>query len=221
MTAHYTNATKSADRVDGYIAKFRTTLTLRLRTQRVNGHDIADIVQSEATRLWVHFDDITARYPNPEIYAALRAQKGRALTDYMRKQGSQRGTGAIVKKDPTTGAVVKGRVVLAGEQPYRRDAYDPSARDEFTGSCFDRYAAQHPVFDDPADFIDGNEMLAAAMLKVSPRQRILLMRVICDRDKVGEVAAELGITRETASRDLSEAKRIVAAFLAHAEDTND
>ena len=78
MTAHYTNATntthravggsssrsdrrQAADPVGGYIAQFSKSLTLRLRSQRVNHHDIDDIVQTEATRLWLRYDAVTAK----------------------------------------------------------------------------------------------------------------------------------------------------------------
>ena len=230
MTAHYTNATntthravggsssrsdrrQAADPVGGYIAQFSKSLTLRLRSQRVNHHDIDDIVQTEATRLWLRYDAVTAKYPNAEVYAALRARKGQALTDHLRKQGTQRGTGAIVQKDQNTGAVVKGRTVISGDQAYTRDAFDPTARDEFTGSCFDRYAFEHPMFDSPDAFSERDELLEAALLKVSPRQRMLVLRVKVADDTVAEVAADLGITRETASRDLNAAMRAIAAEL--------
>ena len=67
--------------------------------------------------------------------------------------------------------------------------------------------------DSPDAFSERDELLEAALLKVSPRQRMLVLRVKVAEDTVAEVAADLGITRETASRDLNAAMRAIAAEL--------
>lgn len=202
--AHRTRAVRpQTSAVERYILRFQRELAIRLAGRRIPRFDIDDIVQSESLRLYRRYQQIVAGYPSPAQYAAARARTGHAHTDFLRKQGAQRGTGAIVHRDAETNELHKGRTVISGDVFVSIDG----TTTDYT--YFDQYCDRDWSHDDPARAVIVDEMLQAALVQATDRQRALLKLVDGEGYTVAEAAVTFGITRETASRDLNAGRRSI------------
>jgi RNA polymerase sigma factor (sigma-70 family) len=185
-----------------YVVAFQRRLRVLLGRHRVI--DIDDVVQAESLALLGKLAAIIAAYPRPEIYAAVRARGGRAAIDYGRTESAQRGAGAIHKFDED-GHRLKGRQIVSGDGIHHdahRNHYDerPGTRGP-NGTYFDVHACLIP--DHGAQFAEQaamSEQLRQALLRATPEQRTVLLLVDGHGYTVTEVAAHLGVARETVSR---------------------
>ena len=210
MRRHRHHPSLSANHVD-YVVVFQRRLRALLGRHSVV--DIDDVVQAECLALLGKLAATVADYPRPETYAAVRARGGRAAIDYGRTESSQRGAGAVHQFDDE-GRRIKGRQIVNGDGVHHdacHDHYDdrPGKRGA-KGTYFDVHAYRIP--DHGAEYADQavvSEQLRQALLRATPAQRTVLLLVDGYGYTVTEVAAYLGVARETVSRQRSKAYRAV------------
>lgn len=170
-----------------YFEAFYAELSERVALNGVR--DVDDIVQLEGERVLQKLDRLVVRYPDPVIYARLRAKP--AIVDYLRREKSQRGEGCRARRDDR-GRLVKGRSVVSGDS--RVDDEEDSPR------LFDVIADQRATQHDAADLAETREMLERALLAVSPNEATVLYLAHGLQFRDGEIAEWLGVTRETVNR---------------------
>ncbi len=165
-----------------YTEEFKNRLTAILR-RRYTFLDIDDIVGRELLALWKQIDQRMATFPNPGIYAHVRAMADRAFISHQRTEQSQRGEGAR-----------GGRTVTSiNDATSWSDGRDARDRDE--------------TIDDFVNRSDIDARLRASLLGLSVRERQVLLLVDGHGFSVTEAAHELGVARETVSRVRSAAYR--------------
>jgi len=153
---------------------------------------VEEVVAREAAKVWEHFDHVI-RHWTPARYARHRASGARAIVDLLRNDAAQRGEGARhTRTIDSLDATVNG-------------AYDIDALTlyDVIGADDDGYLA-----------IETRELLTAALLGLSARQREVLYLVDAIGHPVTEVAEHLRLTRESTSRALNAARRAVRVALA-------
>jgi RNA polymerase sigma factor (sigma-70 family) len=203
--------TATAHTPASYVVRFHDRLRVML-LGRGDVNDIKDVVQTECLALLDGLDDTMAAYPNPYHFAAVRAQGGRAVIDHRRRESVQRGGGAhVYDKD---GNRVRGRDVLDGHDAYRDQRFDEyddrPGKGGLAGTYFEVYAARTP--DLATQFVEEvtvNDQLRQALLRATPVQRTVLLLIDGQGYTVTEAAAELGLARETVSRQRSKAYRAI------------
>jgi RNA polymerase sigma factor (sigma-70 family) len=182
----------TTDLETAWLAEFQRCMTRNLRG--AGSYDTIDeVIGREMAKVHEHFDRINSRW-TPARYARHRTRGAHAIVDLLRNDASQRGEGArrtrtITSLDAALLAVFDGGDELS--------LYDV---------CGD---------DDPGYFtVETRELLAAALLGLSSRQREVVYLVDAIGHPVSDVAEQLGITRETASRALNAARRQLRVALA-------
>lgn len=179
-------ARRSADQhVVAWIAEFQRSMSRRLRGT-ASFDVLDDVIGREVLKAIEHFGHISEHW-TPGRYARHRAAGARAVVDLLRTDAAQRGEGA---RRTRTVAALDGAIasVLGGD-------------DELT---------LHDVYgtDDQGFFtVETRDLLAGALLGLTARQRQVVYLVDGVGHAVTDAAERLGITRETASRALSVARR--------------
>lgn len=193
---HPTNVDAFAEAIR--IEAFRL-LTIRGR----HPFDADEIAQEIALRFLVRPEDYMARY-TPVRFARVCVRQ--VSEDVARKNRAGRGEGAnLISFIDECGQQAKRarRDVVSGYAPAGegdRQVFD-TVRDHV-----------HPVDDAVIEQVDGERLLAQAMAKLSERQAHLVIEVLGYGRPVTEVAEEIGVRRETASRELRKARKILAGF---------
>jgi RNA polymerase sigma factor (sigma-70 family) len=180
---------------EAYIVAFKDHLTRLLRRSPLQC-DIDDIVSREVLSVWADIDTKMRRFPNPSVYAFVRARGDRALIGFRRNDQAQRGQGAR-----------GGRTVLSlhDDATWRTDR--PTAKNRADGDVVDRAGEFAGGLDAVADRLADDEMLFAALMTLPERQRKVLYLVDGEGYSVSAAADRLGVARETASRDRGAAHR--------------
>lgn len=161
-----------------YVITFERELRRRLRLARTAQLD--DVVQHETLRLLERLGQKMGLYPQPEVYAAVRGSGRRAPIDYSRRESSR---GAL------------------GPRTVAADAHDPADGGPSTWDLLVYSSASG------SDSVETADMLRAAMLRLSPDQREVLLLVDGYGYTVNEVAAMKKMARETISRKRTAAYR--------------
>lgn len=183
-TNHSRRRAGQPDPRTAYVEEFTNRLTAMLR-RRYRRLDIDDIVGREVLALWQQIDRRMATFPNPGIYAHVRATADRALIGHQRTEQSQRGEGAR-----------GGRTVVSIDDTPSGHA-GPTTNDGHRG---------HEPLDEHSNIeaflhqSDIDQRLRAALLGLSVRERQVLMLIDGHGYTVTEVARTLGVARETVSR---------------------
>lgn len=180
---------------DAYAVTFRDTLTRMLRRTAITC-DIDDIVSREVVSLWSDIDAKMGKFPNPSVYAFVRAQGDRALIGFRRNEQVQRGEGAR-----------GGRTVVSIHQQAQRSGEKCDDASDLADTLFDHTSPFANGLDVVADRLGGDQMLFAALMQLTERQRTLLYLVDGHGYSVTAAADALGVARETASRDRHAAYR--------------
>lgn len=163
-----------------YILKFRASLQNRFGSRTTYmGQEVDDIISYAVVTLMGKIAQVKAVYPDPVAYAGMRFSS--VAHDFRRRQMAQRGEGA------------RGERKLV------------SASDEQTWTQLEgiAYGAECDV----AERMD-NMRLAKNVMAILPieQQRIVFLHGVRGLN-VTEIAKEVGRSRETVSRALSEARR--------------
>lgn len=154
-----------------------------------------ELVQEECHRLLERLAAAVEDYPDPVVYAKVRATGRHALLGMMRSDDVQAGRGAR-----------RGRIVIDGEARSGGDHERPghTAYEQYAHRC----AGSH---DDLAELMARHQQVRDALAPLSARARTLLYLVDGQGCTVTEAAARLRIARETAARIRSAALRRLAA----------
>lgn len=176
-----------------WISEFQRCMARHLRGTAQ--YDVIDeVIGRESLKVHEHFHRIGERWTAGR-YARHRATGARALIDMLRADGAQRGEGA---RHTRTVDALDAAFMLAGSGEADVTLHDLHGSD-----------------DGGYDTVDTRDLLTAALLGLSPRQREVVYLVDGIGYPVIDVAKSLGITRETASRALSAArKRLILALSA-------
>jgi RNA polymerase sigma factor (sigma-70 family) len=175
----------TTDLETAWLAEFQRCMTRNLRG--AGAYDTLDeVIGREMAKVHEHFDRINSRW-TPALYARHRTRGAHAIVDLLRNDAAQRGEGA---RRTRTIASLDAALLAAFDGGDELSLYDV---------CGD---------DDPGYFtVETRELLAAALLGLSSRQREVVYLVDAIGHPVSDVAEQLGITRETASRALNAARR--------------
>lgn len=152
---------------------------------------------------------VMERYPDPVVYA--RARASHAFTQWERAVRADRGEGArlVVRAD---GSLRVARTVIAGDAPL------PGG----DGQHWDLVAAQPDTTDDLVDLLAAWPKAVEFIATLDPSDREIVVLVLGFGYQVTEVAARLGIARETAARRLSRIRRRLDVLRANmGDDMND
>lgn len=134
---------------------------------------------------------IIARYPDAVVYGRIIARH--AMVDHDRRQRVQRGEGARIFRD-ASGLTRPGRVATSGDATGADGA----------PSVFDRTADNGPAVEEHVvDQLDALTQLAGLLHDFTDGDRDLLLRIDGHGQPIIDVAAAMGIRRETLSRRLS------------------
>ena len=158
-----------------------------------------ELVQQECLRLVEGLDEAMTRYPDPVVYARVRATGRYALLGAVRADNVQAGRGA------------RGhRSVVDGDAHQVSSTDRPGSRAE-SGTAYETYARLHADDrDDVVEHLDRHTRVDLALAPLSSRARTLLYLVDGHGYTVTEAAHVLGIARETAARTRSAAYRQLA-----------
>ena len=170
--------------------------------------DAADDVAQEVVVALLAVPDrleaIVERYPEPAVYARVRARH--AFTQWERAMRADRGEGARLVCD-ADGQLHAARTVVAGDAPLPGGEGDHwglvGGHDDPTDDLVDLLSKWGKA----VEFIDG----------LAPTDREIVVLVLGFGYQVTEVAARLGIARETAARRLSRIRRQIDAWRANME----
>ena len=175
-----------------WISEFQRCMARRLRGT-ASYDTIDEVIGREMLKVHEHFARIGHRWTAAR-YAQHRAAGARAIIDMLRTDGAQRGEGA--RHTRTVEALDAAfALVDSGDADY---------------TLHDLYGSDDSGYAD----VDARDLLTAALLGLTPRQREVVYLVDGIGHPVTDVAASLGITRETASRALSVARRRLVDALA-------
>lgn len=169
----------------------RVEVILRRRGHSVAGQDADDVRQRVAAQFFADSTTIMARY-TPERFANV-ALRSRA-DDHRRSERIQRGQGARLRVDATTGLISHGREVCA------LDAVDPDS---------DRLGTTDDL---EFDVVTAAELRDALRL-LDPTIARLLLLVAVDGWSVTDAAPMVGLSRAYANRRLSAAKAMLAEVI--------
>lgn len=171
---------------------------------RCGGHAAAaadDVAQEVALALLAtpgRLAVVMQRYPDPVAYAKARAMH--AFTQWERAMRADRGEGARLVARPD-GSLRPARAIIAGDAPL------PGG----DGNHWDLVAARHDPTDDLIEILAGWPEVVRFLDTLDPTDREIVVLVIGFGYQVTEVAARLGIARETAARRLSRIRRRLEA----------
>lgn len=199
MTTTMTTTTTTTTRLDAAGHDYVMTVYRQLTTMfgRRWPTDIAEeLVQQECLQLAERLDDTMGRFPDPVMYAKVRATGRYALLGMVRTDQVQAGRGARGQ-----------RHIVDGDAHHRRPSDRPGG-DAEVGTAYEVYARQHA--DDHDGVVEQLARIArlrSALAPLSPRARTLLYLVDGHGYTVTEAAMVLGIARETAARTRSAAYR--------------
>lgn len=172
---------------DEYIFRFDVALRAGLRRRREANID--DVAQSEHVVLLSKFGDISSRYLNPEVYAAVRLTA--ATQNHRRREGKQRGCGTRFAMDEM-GRMTQGRTVISGDAQFG----------EADGFCLFDGLADHRA--DPADFVparlDDRRLLDAALVGSSSAEVEMMELSYGYEFTDEEMAMKYHVVRETMNR---------------------
>ena len=196
--------TRQPASTDHYLQELEQHLR-RLLSRACKQVDLDDIVQTELERVWSQIGDIMSRYPIAAVYASQRCRGRHAVIDYLRKQGAQKGTGALVRFDSNGTARAKGREVVNGHGAFNESGDSGSRHYHGAGhrgaTYFDVAALQQA--DAGADAFDRTVerlSLDAALAQLSLDQRAAVHLVDELGYTVTEAAEIVHVARETACR---------------------
>jgi RNA polymerase sigma factor (sigma-70 family) len=170
-----------------YVSRFEQALRnwLFISGQYLNAEEV---IQTEVVKVLERFVAVQAAHPDPEAFGWSRAVSRHASIDWLRRDAVQAGRGATNRR-----AVVDGNGSMSGEQQSR--------------SWFDHLsleAARAEAYD-VAEMFHRQEMVAAVLAGLSEEDRYLLEQVYLQNRSQSELAAELGVARETVNRRLQRA----------------
>lgn len=156
---------------------------LRLLAARVRSHvDLDDVVQEEVVALLARIEQVMLAYPDPLVYAAVRATGRRALVGWMRKQGTQDGSGSRL-----------------GRTKVSTDAAHPGDSDDSTLLSL-LPAADGDFVEHLAEHEECTRLLQQALLRLDPKQRAVLRLTDIEELTATEAGKVLGYARETVTR---------------------
>lgn len=178
---------------DKYVVMFNTHLDRILRRQ-VSAYLTDETVSRETLRLCEHLDEMMRRYPDPHALARAVATGGRPVIGTVRTENAQRGAG--VKATRKVLSLDAGSENGFDEPNHRPRGHRPDPRVDWEPT------AQHMP-------TENRLLLQALLAPLKPRERAVLMLVDGYGYSVTEAAARLGIARETAARDRSNAFRSI------------
>ncbi len=150
-----------------------------------------DIVQDVLVKLWGRLDETMTAYPDPVVYA--RAVCRNSGIDHLRRQKSQRGSGAR-----------GGRDVISGDAP-----------DAATGLSY--FDTRESVGDDIADEViaalENDYRWAEIQMGVPPREFEAMRLTFLDGYTDAEAGDIMGVTRESVNRWKNNGKRRLQELL--------
>ena len=186
--------------VDAFVEAIRIVAIRLLAIRRRSAFDADDIAQEICLRFLLNSAGFMACY-TPGSF--VRACLNQVSEDTARKGRAGRGEGAnLVPYIDENGQAAKRvrREVISG--------YAPAG--EGDRNVFDTVSDREPAVDDLViERVDAERKLREALAPLSERQRYLYVEVVGHGRKVGAVAKDLGIKRETASRTLSKVRKIL------------
>lgn len=174
-----------------------------------------DVAQEVALALLANPDRLATvmqRYPDPVAYA--RARAAHAFAQWERAMRADRGEGArlVVRAD---GSLQAARTVIAGDAPL------PGG----DGRHWDLLGGDPDPAEELVEFLARWPRVVAFIDTLAPVDREIVVLVLGYGFQVTEVAARLGIARETAARRLSRIRRRLDAvrgnMVAEMSDSSD
>lgn len=182
-------------RLEAYLGSVRAEL-IRLLSRTRSPFDADDVANHVCERLWAKIDFYAERYPSPVVFAA--AVLHNAVIDYDRTQNSQRGAGAhaVTHAD---GTMSTKRIVVSGD----------AARGEDEVAIWEFVPATGEL---PDDWVIASLDAAAAVARVLvglPESSREMLHLLAEGYTQSEVAAQMGVTRETVNRKVSQVRQTV------------
>lgn len=184
-------------RHEEYLGRLRAEL-VRLLGRTRSPFDADDIASQVCERIWGRIAFFVERYSSPVVLAG--AVLHNAVIDFDRTQNSQRGAGAhaVTHAD---GTMSTKRVVLSGDAQRGDDGVavwefvpvDGEALDDWVVAALDAAAE------------------VARLVVGLPEASHDMLRLVADGFHQGEVAARLGVTRETVNRRVNQIRREAAS----------
>jgi|GEM_PF-2080002 len=187
----------------------RTVVRVLARCGQRHAVDAADDVAQEVALALladtVRLARIIERYPDPATFGRVRARH--AFTQWERAVRADRGEGARLVCG-ADGQMRPARIVVAGDAPL------PGGGGDHWGLL----GATDDPADDLVELLTQRSAAARFLATLTPTDREIVIAVLGYGDQVTQIAARLGIARETAARRLSRIKRQIVAWRANMED---
>lgn len=175
-TASRRAAVRPEVETDRYLAELHRHLS-RLLPRMRSTDDRDDVVQDELLIAAAVLDVLMERYPDPGVYASVRAKGGRAIISWQRRQGTQRGTGSRFRRAVTS--------------------FDALDGDNWIDRCDPERADWSPL---ASLALDDRLLLESALALLDERQRKVLFLIDLLGYHAGEVGEMLGHARETITK---------------------
>ena len=194
---------------DQYVLAFERAIRAMLRGAPAD--ELDDVVSTEVLRVAEGYERHLAKFPDPFLLAYVRGYKQRALWDWRRGQAVQRGAGAKFSREVISLSKtylppkVKVQCQMTGDMVNDWDRRKPNQVDHRAG---EEGVAKGPSVEAQAlDPMIRQQLLATLTAGLSETDRYIFEEVVGRGRKQAQVAAEVGLTRETVNRRLNEALR--------------
>ena len=192
----------------------------------VPADELDDVVSTEVLRVAEGYERHLAKFPDPFLLAYVRGYKQRALWDWRRGQAVQRGAGANFSREVLPLAktylppTVKVKCQVSGKMV---NDFDRRKSNQINHRAGEHDVARGPSVEAQAlDPMIRQQLLATLTAGLSDTDRYIFEEVVGRGRKQAQVAAEVGLTRETVNRRLKEALRkmreLAASELAASEE---
>lgn len=189
--------------VDAFAEAIRIEAIRLLSFRGRHAFDADDIAQEIVLRFLL-FPNVYMAHYTPVSFA--RVCLGQVSEDVARKNRAGRGEGANLESyidECGQPAKRARREVISG--------YAPAG--EGDRQVFDTVLGHVPPVDEfVIEQVDGQKLLEQALSKLNPNQKHLFVEVVGHGRTVVDVAKEMGIRRETASRVLKSARKVLATL---------
>ena len=194
---------------DQYVLAFERAIRAMLRGAPAD--ELDDVVSTEVLRVAEGYERHLARFPDPFLLAYVRGYKQRALWDWRRGQAVQRGAGANFGREVLPLAktylppTVKVKCQVSGKMV---NDFDRQKSNQINHRESEHGVAKGPSVE--AQVLDPmirQQLLATLTAGLSDTDRYIFEEVVGRGRKQAQVAAEVGLARETVNRRLKEALR--------------
>ena len=194
---------------DQYVLAFERAIRAMLRGAPAD--ELDDVVSTEVLRVAEGYEHYSVKFPDPVHLAYVRGEERRALWDWRRGQAVQRGAGARFGREVISLSKtylppkVKVQCQMTGDIVNDWDRRKPNQVDHRAG---EEGVAKGPSVEAQAlDPMIRQQLLATLTAGLSDTDRYIFEEVVGRGRKQAQVAAEVGLTRETVNRRLNEALR--------------